>query len=467
LPLEERLQTWRKRATPFEKAKGVAQTFFLIRLTRVFWVPAMKKASTYPSRYAFGLIVIAVLPLGCKQRTSPPVVKQELLVLKSGRLAPRIARNWAWKDSNGQKHDWSALKNLLDRHKAWVDSKGQVGTPLNVEGCELNGVILDGVDLREARFMSTKMREAWIVNSDLRGAVFLGVDLRNADLGESDMSSSYLDRVNLEGADLTGVKLANADLKEVDLKEANLWLADLALTRYEPISNPPVRSASSALSLDYITYRTNPDALVQLRKMFKDGGFVDQERKVTYAIKKREAGLKREGCTAFGDWRDCVEYGFNVALFDWTCHYGMSPGRALEIWVELLSLCWLVYAIFIHIPGESGIYRLTKVRLSEEEPGEKQIRAARVSLNPKWKYPLRLLRREGSVVFWAGFFSLMSAFNIGFRDINFGRWLRLLPRTEYDLKAKGWARTVAGVQSLISVYLIALWLLTYFGRPFE
>lgn len=61
----------------------------------------------------------------------------------------------------------------------------------------------------------------------------------------------------------------------------------------------------------------------------------------------------------------------------------------------------------------------------------------------------------------------MSAFNIGFWDINFGRWLRLLPRTEYDLKAKGWVRTVAGLQALISVYLIALWVLTYFGRPFE
>jgi hypothetical protein len=65
------------------------------------------------------------------------------------------------------------------------------------------------------------------------------------------------------------------------------------------------------------------------------------------------------------------------------------------------------------------------------------------------------------------FFSAMSAFNIGFRDINFGRWLRLLTKRDYDIKALGWARTVAGFQSLISVYLIALWVLTYFGRPFE
>ena len=65
------------------------------------------------------------------------------------------------------------------------------------------------------------------------------------------------------------------------------------------------------------------------------------------------------------------------------------------------------------------------------------------------------------------FFSLMSAFNIGFRDINFGRWLRLLTRQEFDIKAVGWARVIAGWQSLISVYLIALWALTYFGRPFD
>ncbi len=38
---------------------------------------------------------------------------------------------------------------------------------------------------------------------------------------------------------------------------------------------------------------------------------------------------------------------------------------------------------------------------------------------------------------------------------------------EYTLRAKGWVRVVSGVQSLFSVYLIAMWALTYFGRPFE
>src|SRR5207237_8977041 len=80
---------------------------------------------------------------------------------------------------------------------------------------------------------------------------------------------------------------------------------------------------------------------------------------------------------------------------------------------------------------------------------------------------LQLFQREFLLLRTSMFFSLMSAFNIGFRDINFGRWLRLLTRQEFDIKAVGWARVVAGWQSLISVFLIALWVLTYFGRPFD
>ncbi len=65
------------------------------------------------------------------------------------------------------------------------------------------------------------------------------------------------------------------------------------------------------------------------------------------------------------------------------------------------------------------------------------------------------------------YFSVLSAFHIGWRDLNVGSWIARLQPREYTLRAKGWVRVVSGVQSLISVYLIAMWVLTYFGRPFE
>ena len=63
-------------------------------------------------------------------------------------------------------------------------------------------------------------------------------------------------------------------------------------------------------------------------------------------------------------------------------------------------------------------------------------------------------------------FSLLSAFHLGFRELNVGNWLARVQAREYGLQAVGWVRVVAGLQSLLSVYLLAMWALTYFGRPF-
>ena len=69
---------------------------------------------------------------------------------------------------------------------------------------------------------------------------------------------------------------------------------------------------------------------------------------------------------------------------------------------------------------------------------------------------------------WLGFyFSLLSAFSLGWRELNVGNWITRIQKREYTLRATGWVRTVAGLQSLLSVYLLALWVLTYFGRPFD
>jgi hypothetical protein len=65
------------------------------------------------------------------------------------------------------------------------------------------------------------------------------------------------------------------------------------------------------------------------------------------------------------------------------------------------------------------------------------------------------------------YFSMLSAFSIGWRELNVGNWITRLQRREYFLRSTGWVRTVSGIQSLSSVYLLALWVLTYFGRPFE
>ena len=68
---------------------------------------------------------------------------------------------------------------------------------------------------------------------------------------------------------------------------------------------------------------------------------------------------------------------------------------------------------------------------------------------------------------WALYFSVLSAFHFGWRQLNLGNWIVRLQRREYTLTATGWVRSVSGVQSLVSLYLVVIFLLTYFGDPFS
>jgi len=60
----------------------------------------------------------------------------------------------------------------------------------------------------------------------------------------------------------------------------------------------------------------------------------------------------------------------------------------------------------------------------------------------------------------AAYFSLISAVNIGFEQFTPGDWIRRLQRREYSLVAVGWVRVVSGAQSLLSLYLLAMWVLS-------
>jgi uncharacterized protein YjbI with pentapeptide repeats len=433
-----------------------------------------------------------------------------------------------WWDRYGRKRALSDLECILEEHKQWVFSEKEYGMRANLSGADLAGLNLGQAMLREAdltgaNLQAADLTRADLTNANLEYAQLNGAELIGADLAEVHASGAWLNYADdlpmgsiapsLPGADLREAKLRNADLKGAHLETANLagaWLrgadltaatldyanlsdanfsevnlngarldgADLARAVFEPLSLPELRGIAAARNLELLTYEDNPDSLAQLRKKFADGGFREQERKITFAMKRREAERYWEKCSSESTpilWSsDSVLTNFcsfilNRGFFDWTCHYGMSPGRPLSLGVLLWVLCSFVYFAFAQVPGSTGLYRV--YGQSIHEPSLRPRNAERIVFPQTSKTGgprrfIQLIWNEWLLLRASMLFSLMSAFNIGFRDINFGRWLRSLTRYEFDIKAVGWARVVAGWQSLISVYLIALWILTYFGRPF-
>jgi hypothetical protein len=114
----------------------------------------------------------------------------------------------------------------------------------------------------------------------------------------------------------------------------------------------------------------------------------------------------------------------------------------------------LVYLIAIIRPMQrAGVWRVWEKDRVQDEAGEDK--------------PLRLTSNNCRASFSALYFSILSAFFIGWRELNIGNWISRSAPQEYTLRGTGWVRPISGLQSLLSVYLLALSVLTYFGRPFE
>ena len=421
----------------------------------------------------------------------------------SGSTPQASSAAWTWKDASGQTHSRADLDAILSQHKQWLDSKGKEGTRADLTGADLSGVDLTGAELRRATLSNAKLNGAVLAHVDLERASLINTDLTDSDLEYAKLRHAVLYGAKLIRAQLglkaipvsgagverakrspqplakelkaaiqagaaipktvqAGADLGYADLRGADMTDAWLRDADLDLAIYEPSVDPSVSGIARARRLDLATYVDDPEALVRLRKEFSDAGFIQAENKITYAVNRKETAQDSAGLR----W-------FRRVAFDWTCQYGMNPNRPLKI----MGLVWLAMAVFyfacMHRRGRSGIY----VDATREVRGQERNWSFRVVLpHPQdevaggraaRRRPGRRVRWEWRLARAAMFFSLISAFNIGYQELNIGQWLKMLTRREYDLKAAGWARTAAGVQSLLSVYMLALWVLTFFGHPFE
>jgi hypothetical protein len=185
-------------------------------------------------------------------------------------------------------------------------------------------------------------------------------------------------------------------------------------------------------------------------------GLRDLEREATFAIERGETEHSLE------NWKEnpagAAEGIFRYVAFDLTTRYGMRPSRALLLIAALWLLLIPIYARPIwqmkRPPTAGSIYRIwPKDRVGVQEP----------TLDTQEQ-----LHRHGwAAIGWSAYFSLLSAFQVGYREFSVGSWLSRAQPRDFALQATGWVRTVSGIQSLLSVYLLAMWLLTYFGRPFQ
>jgi uncharacterized protein YjbI with pentapeptide repeats len=323
----------------------------------------------------------------------------------------------------------------------------------------MNGADLAEADLSDANLIDAHLDHANLVWTTLVGAHFDGADLSDACLEGADLRNATFRCSTLADCTLGGQRatLIRADLSQTKLDGTIFSGADLSGAIYEPKVYPKTGDIADAANLHLLTYAKNPQPLFDLRKRFRNAGLRSQERAITYAIKRREA-----------ETANFVERWFNTVLFDWTCQYGMNPGRPLRIWIWLLVVSSVCYFAFIQGAGNAGIYRIdTSDEAKHAGSSEILICPSNICVSKGGPRIYEWIGCQVRVTGWAVLFSLMSSFNLGVKDVDIAHALRLLTQTEFDLKAKGWARTTAGVQAVVSTCLMTIWAWSYFGRPFQ
>ena len=410
-------------------------------------------------------------------------------------------KQWTWKDAGQDSRTRAELDAILKAHEGWLETHEDEGSkrlgttqdpqPVqlsrDLRGADLRGADLRGAHLSMADLRGADLRGAHLSMADLRGvnlsgahlsdahlhaaglsgahlngADLNGADLNSAYLSGADLSDAYLNGADLSEADLSGAHLSDAHLSGAHLPDADLsgaylngaYLsgADLSGTFFQPSKNPAPESIAYAGHLDRLTWIDNSGPIFALRKSLLEAGFRDAGRQLTASIHRHDQS-----------WLE-------TWLFDRTCAWGANWLRPLGLVGVLSVLCTVIYWAGMHFGKRSGLYLAATGQRITTSKGKERVFRIRV-LRPAWtkwyRYIPRFLGRELRALGTAFLFSLMSVFNIGFREFNFGRWIRMLQPREFDIRARGWMRTVSGLQSLLGVLLVALSLLSYFGHPFD
>jgi Pentapeptide repeats (8 copies) len=382
------------------------------------------------------------------------------------------------------------LATVLRNHQAWLESDRKRDDERKANLCQANlqEADLHDANLQEAILHQANLHKANLVEANLQEAILIEVNLQEAFLVDANLQETRLDMANLRRAALNGVSLQKARLyqahlqeallAETNLQEADLSKANLQGALYEPL--PGTLPAFWTLTdphnhLETLGFQRSLAGLIELREAFKRGGMRTQERQLTYAIEHTKQLLAWDPSWSnryeedTRPWPEQLagksESLFSYVLFELPSHYGMAPGRALWSLLGFIPGFALLYRITLqHTGNRSGLWMIVPADRLTKGRGKERVIPIRPQTAKTW--PGRLLD-EFRLFRISLYFSLLSAFHLGWREFNVGTLIARMQPREYTLHATGWVRTVSGIQSLLSVYLLALWVLTYFGRPFE
>src|SRR5260370_5526228 len=117
------------------------------------------------------------------------------------------------------------LAEALKAHRRWLNNGPAGGSRLDLDGCDLTGVALQGALLSRAG----------LNRAVLSGALLSNVKLERAELTGAELEGALLDRADLKGARVSGANLRRADLTATHTPYLDAGFADFSGAQLDPL----------------------------------------------------------------------------------------------------------------------------------------------------------------------------------------------------------------------------------------
>lgn len=335
------------------------------------------------------------------------------------------------------------------------------------ESLDLSGAILSSADLSGQDFSGATLNGANLCSAVFKGTLFNRVEANHAIFWHAQAAKSDFSNASLCGASFSGAKLnstnfwnanlRSATLKAVEVNETRFTHANLSNVRYEPLKGLPEPYLGTISGLTQMHAKSYPRGLTQLRHVAILSGNREQERELSASIARLKA-LEKLPLEKPSD----VFQAASSLLF--VAFVGMPTNWGLSLWIPFVLLVssflgfGLIY--YRHIRASGG--RIVIVR-----PGGRIIsRDGRLALSESSELiPADgILRRKAAK--YAILYSLQTTFFFVTDSLKVSNWVNRLNPDEERVAGIGGMRTLGGIQSVFSLYLIALLIAVGLGDLF-
>lgn len=324
----------------------------------------------------------------------------------------------------------------------------------------------------------------------------------------------FLKSATFENAKLQGVSFRKTSLTGIVISNASFW--GCMPDGDKEVSTCPdyekgvteFRGAKDIHTMvyDYSNPLSLPLDMFEVRNDLRKTGSDDEANAITYFLKHGELEELRIKLPKIlsEEW---VSLWSRYWGFEQTVQWGMKPNRAILVLLPIMILISTVIYFSVmcillivknyfewRIDGLGDLMVVTPRPAHQDKEGliiedgqyiEKNIYESKfsnsinnlpffvswMSVNyPSW-WPNKLQVnyqnfKYVSYLFINSFwFSVLSAFHFGWRDLNVGNWLARIQPKAYTYRPTGILRVFSGIQSLCCIYFVAIWALTTFGHP--